>query len=63
MELPNVPRVVRDKSRNIEWTVMAWRKLSDEEARKMVFLHMASRKRAPKKNSRLTIYCSLGLYD
>jgi hypothetical protein len=60
MEMPNIPRQMRDAERNIVYTVLAYRQLSQAEVLAAIRAYLSQQKRKPAKNKRDTIITTLG---
>ncbi|HVA48402.1 MAG TPA: hypothetical protein VNH11_18705 [Pirellulales bacterium] len=63
MLAPNVGNVVIDRERDIHYTVVAYRALTETELMFVVRQFLSSRKRSPKKGSRFEIVTSIGARD
>lgn len=59
MELPNVPNVIRDPERKVEYVVLAYRTLTRDEVLQAVQAFNRGKRAAPK-NSRITITTTIG---
>jgi (2Fe-2S) ferredoxin len=55
MELPNVATEVRDEPNQVTYRVMAYRKLTPDEAVRFVQLHLRRAKRKARRGSVVTI--------
>lgn len=60
MEMPNIPHRMRDAERNVEYVVMAYRKLTRQEVVAAIHAYLAQQRRKPAKNKRVTILTTLG---
>jgi hypothetical protein len=63
MQLPDTRHVVRDEKRNITYTVMAYRQMSEAEVTATVYNFIAMNRKKIKKNRSYVIYTTIGGRD
>lgn len=59
MELPNTKTTVKDSTNNITYEIIAYRQLSEMEARQMINLYLSQNK-SPKKGKKIIIQTIIG---